>query len=200
MAYIEEVLRKGIHFGSIVIPAAAVILPRTEIVLILTAAALALVLIDLLRSRNRVFRRFFLGLVRQGDAGQRAGRRHDRFHGSRGKRRPNHTSFQNGNSGVSLVFLSVGDSAAALMGRKFGRTPLVSGRTLEGSLSALLSCLLVSIPLMHLSAAQGWKLSPTGLLAGALAATLAELFEVPLDDNLRIPVFAGLVMELVVPG
>ena len=46
----------------------------------------------------------------------------------------------------------------------------------------------------------GFRLTPQGMIAGAIAATLAELFEIPLDDNLRIPVFAGLIMELVVPG
>ncbi len=200
MAYIEEVLRKGIHFGSIVIPAAAVFLPRTEIVLILTATALALVLIDLLRSRNRVFRRFFLelfGKVMRGKEQDGAMTASTVLVASAAL---TILLFRTEIAVSALVFLSVGDSAAALVGRKFGRTPLVSGRTLEGSLSALLSCLLVSIPLLHLSSLQGWKLSPVGLLAGAVAATLAELFEVPLDDNLRIPVFAGIVMELVVPG
>lgn len=200
MAYIEEILRKSIHFGSIIIPISAIFFQRREMVLFLAALGVALFLVDLLRSKNRVFRRFFLELFGKV---------------LRGKEQEGGMAastvlvasaaltilvFRREIAVAALVFLSTGDSFAALVGRKFGTTPLVSGRTLEGSLAALLSCLLVSIPLLQLSGNMGWRLTPQGLVAGAIAATLAELFEVPLDDNLRIPVFAGLVMELVVPG
>lgn len=200
MAYIEEILRKGIHFGSVIIPISAIFLPRMEMVLFLAALALALVLVDLLRSRNRVFRRFFLGLFGKVLRGKEQDGAMTASTVLVASAAFTILVFRTEIAVASLVFLSFGDSFAALVGRKFGVTPLVSGRTLEGSLAALLSCLLVSIPLLHLAAAQGWRLTPQGLVAGALAATLAELFEIPLDDNLRIPVFAGLVMELVVPG
>jgi dolichol kinase len=200
MAYIDEVLRKTIHFGSVVIPVAAVFLPRSDLVLLLTAAALALLLIDILRSKSRVFRSFFLGLFGK----VLRGKEHD---GAMTASTVLVASaaltilvFRTGIAVSALAFLAVGDSVAALVGKRFGNTPLVSGRTLEGSLAALFSCLLVSIALLEASALKGWSLSPQGLAAGALAATLAELFELPLDDNLRIPVFAGLVMELVIPG
>lgn len=200
MAYIEEILRKSIHFGSVIIPVSAVFIPRTEMVLILAATALALLLIDILRSRNKVFRTFFLGLfgkVMRGTEQDGAMTASTVLVASAAL---TILIFRTEIAVAALVFLSVGDSFAAIIGKKFGRTKLVSGRTLEGSLAALLSCLLVSIPILQLSSSLGWKLSPQGLAAGAIAATLAELFEVPLDDNLRIPIFAGLVMELVVPG
>jgi len=200
MAYIEEILRKSIHFGSVIIPVTAIFVPRMELVLILAALALALLLVDIVRSRNLVFRRFFLGLFGKVMRGKEQDGAMTASTVLVASAALTILVFRTEIAVASLVFLSVGDSFAALVGKKFGKTPLVSGRTLEGSLAALLSCLAVSIPLLHVSGSMGWKLTPRGLLAGAVAATLAELFEIPLDDNLRIPVFAGIVMELVVPG
>lgn len=200
MGYAKEILRKGVHFGSLIIPVAAVFIHRREMVVVLIALASGMLVVDIIRSRNKVFRKFFLGLFgkvlrgKEQDGGMTAST-------------VLMTSaaltillFRTEIAVAALVFLAIGDSFAALIGKKFGKTPLVSGRTLEGSLAALSSCLVVSLPLMQLSAARGWTLSPAGLVAGALAATLAELFEMPLDDNLRIPVAAGLAMEMVIPG
>jgi dolichol kinase len=200
MAYIKEILRKGIHLGSLIIPVMAVYVPKMEMVLFLAALGLALILVDILKSRNSVFRRFFLeffGKVLRDKEHDGAMTASTVLVASAAL---TILLFRTEIAVTSLVFLSVGDSMAALVGKKFGKTPLVSGRTLEGSLAALLSCLIASILILHVSASRGWTLTPAGLLAGAIAATLAELFEVPLDDNLRIPVFAGLVMELVIPG
>ena len=200
MAYIEEVLRKGVHFGSVIIPISAVFVPRMQMVLFLAALAFALVLVDLLRSRNKVFRRFFLGIFGKVLRGKEQDGAMTACTVLVASAAFTILVFRTEIAVASLIFLSVGDSFAALVGRRFGTTPLVSGRTLEGSLAALLSCLLVSIPILQISVSMGFRLTPQGLVAGAIAATLAELFEVPLDDNLRIPVFAGLIMELVVPG
>ncbi|MCK5785605.1 MAG: hypothetical protein KAH54_03495 [Candidatus Sabulitectum sp.] len=200
MGYAKEILRKGVHFGSLIIPASAIFIPKTEMVLILAALSLGMLIVDIIRSRNKVFRKFFLGLFgkvlrgKEQDGGMTASTV------LMASAALTIFLFRTEIAVAALVFLSVGDSFAALVGKKFGKSVLVSGRTLEGSLAALLSCLVVSMPLLQISAGRGWSLSPAGLAAGALAATLAELFEIPLDDNLRIPVLAGMVMELVIPG
>ncbi len=200
MSYIEEVLRKGIHFGSIVIPGFAIFVPRTDMVLFLAASALALLLIDILRSRSRVFRRFFLGLFGKVLRGKEQDGAMTASTVLVASAALTLLLYRTEIAVSALVFLSVGDTFAALIGTRYGKIKLVSGRTLEGSLAALLSCLTASIGLLYLSGVFGWDLTPKGLAAGAVAATLAELFEMPLDDNLRIPVFAGLIMELVIPG
>lgn len=200
MGYTKEIMRKAVHFGSLIIPASAIFIPKMEMVLILVSLASGMLVVDIVRSRNRVFRKFFMGLFgrvlrgKEQDGGMTASTV------LMASAAMTILLFRTEIAVSALVFLSVGDSFAALVGRKFGRTVLVSGRTLEGSLAALLSCLVFSLPLMQISAARGWTLSPAGLAAGALAATLAELFEMPLDDNLRIPVLAGFVMEMIIPG
>lgn len=198
--YLDEVLRKAVHLGSIVFPVAAVLFERTPLVLALAAISLALLLFDYLKARNEPFKNLFMAVF---------GRmlRHREEQGGMTASTIVVASaaltiliFRTEIAVAALVFLSLGDSAAALVGRHCGRISLVSGRTLEGSLAAFNACLLASIGLMVLRPEMGWDLTPTALLAGSLAATLAELFDLPLDDNLRIPLAAGLVMELVVPG
>ncbi|MCD4707077.1 MAG: hypothetical protein K8S62_04995 [Candidatus Sabulitectum sp.] len=200
MGYAKEILRKGVHFGSLIIPSVAIFVPRMDMVLALAAVAFGMLLVDIIRSRNKVFRKFFLGLFGKVLRGKEQEGGMTASTVLTASAALTILLFRTEIAVSALVFLSVGDSFAALIGKKFGKTVLVSGRTLEGSLAALFSCLVVSLPLMQISAVRGWTLSPAGLAAGALAATLAELFEIPLDDNLRIPVLAGLVMELVIPG
>ncbi|PIE51384.1 hypothetical protein CSA37_11690 [Candidatus Fermentibacteria bacterium] len=200
MGYIDEIFRKGIHLGSVVIPALAIFYDRIDLVLSLLAVAAGLLLVDIARNRNRVFRRFFLGLfgkVLRGKEQEGAMTASTVLVASAAL---TIFMFRQEVAVSALVFLSVGDTFAALVGTRYGKVRLVSGRTLEGSLAALFSCLTAGVGLMYISGLMGWALTPWGLSAGALAATLAELFEMPLDDNLRIPVTAGLVMELVIPG
>lgn len=90
---------------------------------------------------------------------------------------------------LSLLFLSVGDSSAALVGSRYGRARFF-GKSLEGSLV-----------LFAISALIGWLFLLTGqvspywpILVGAAVAATVELLPLPLDDNLTIPLFAGATM------
>jgi dolichol kinase len=200
MPLVEEILRKAVHAASVIIPAAAVFMNRGDMVLLLCAASLFLLLVDLLRARNEVFRRFFLALFgrmlrpKEQEGGMTASTV------VLASAALTIMVFRTEIAVAALVFLSLGDSSAALVGRQFGVTPLFGGRTLEGSLSALVACLGASWLLLSLSGRLGWALTPAGLLAGSIAAVIAELVDIPLDDNLRIPVIAGLVMEFTIPG
>jgi dolichol kinase len=83
-----------------------------------------------------------------------------------------------------LLFLTLGDSVAALVGTRFG-THRVFDKSAEGSLACFGVCAVVGWILL------GW----VGML-GAAAATIIELLPIPVDDNLRIPVVSGALMEL----
>lgn len=198
--YRGEVLRKAVHVGSIVIPVAVALLSKTLVVMILVTVALALLLFDLLKAHHRPFKSLFLAVF-----GKMLRRREEE--GSMTASTIVVASaaltvfvFRQEIAVAALAYLSLGDSAAALIGRNWGRVSLVGGRTLEGSLAALISCLLISVFLLLLNPVMGWNLTPLGLLVGSVTATLAELVDLPLDDNLRIPMLAGIAMELVVPG
>lgn len=85
---------------------------------------------------------------------------------------------------ASLLFLTLGDSSAALVGTRFGRHDLF-GKSVEGSAACLVVCSLVGWILL------GW----VGLL-GAAAATVIEVLPIPVDDNVRIPLVSGAVMHI----
>lgn len=88
-----------------------------------------------------------------------------------------------------LLFLTVGDPTACLMGLAWGRHKLIGEKSLEGSLAFIVSSLLTTlwIPPVPLSIK----------LAGAMTAALIELIPWRIDDNLTIPLGSGaLVMAL----
>lgn len=86
----------------------------------------------------------------------------------------------------AVAFLSIGDTFAALVGMNFGKRKLgKSSKSLEGSLACFASCLAFGL---------FWLNNPPLAFIGALVATLAELSNLPVDDNLRIPLLSGLVM------
>lgn len=89
---------------------------------------------------------------------------------------------------AAIFFFIVGDGLAALVGRVWGRTPLMAQKTLEGSLACFCSNLLVGLAIPGLP--------PVVALIGAAVSTLVELIPVPVDDNFSVPVVSGLVMHL----
>ena len=89
---------------------------------------------------------------------------------------------------LSLFFLSLGDTAAALVGMRFGRIRIGS-KSLEGFLGGTTMCMLVALLFPRIS----WLVS----LPAAIGAMIVELLPIPVDDNLRIPILAGVIMVLV---
>lgn len=92
---------------------------------------------------------------------------------------------------LALYFASIGDPLAALAGQRWGRHR-IGQRSLEGSLAFLAGAL--SIGTLVTATAGGASYFVMGL--GALTATLAELAPLRLDDNLKAPLAAALVMAL----
>ena len=90
--------------------------------------------------------------------------------------------------GTAILFLAWGDAAAELVGRRWGQAG--QGKSLAGSLGCLVACLMGGL------AGSGWGgLQPEVVLVGAAVATLVERWSPPPDDNLWLPLLAGLAME-----
>jgi glycerol-3-phosphate acyltransferase PlsY len=92
---------------------------------------------------------------------------------------------------LSMLFLIFGDAVSALFGMKFGRIK-IGERTLEGSLSFFIVCLLIGFVLIPANL----DVSLLSVAMGALAATLVELIPVRINDNLTIALAAGAVMTV----
>lgn len=89
----------------------------------------------------------------------------------------------------SFVMFMVSDAAAALVGRRYGRTHWGrSARTLEGSAAFLV----VATGVMALFPSIPFWIG----VACAVAGCLAEALPRPLNDNLRVPVLTAAVLTL----
>ena len=86
---------------------------------------------------------------------------------------------------TAMLFLSLGDAAAELGGKNFGRLKIFE-RSLEGSLSFFLVSFAVAFALLE---------DVRVALLGALAGALVELFSFEWDDNLTVPIGSAVALS-----
>lgn len=99
---------------------------------------------------------------------------------------------------LAVTALGVGDPAAALVGRKYGRTRIVHGRSLEGTLTFFAVSLAASLGVIAIWHGELlWVDALIVAAAASLCGALAELFSGRIDDNFSIPMVTGLVTLLV---
>jgi glycerol-3-phosphate acyltransferase PlsY len=89
---------------------------------------------------------------------------------------------------TAMFFLSLGDAAAELGGKNFGRLRIY-GKSLEGTLAFFLVAFLIAYFLF-----ENWQIA----LVGALAGALVELLSFELDDNLTVPIGSALALSFAV--
>jgi glycerol-3-phosphate acyltransferase PlsY len=87
---------------------------------------------------------------------------------------------------TAMLFLSLGDTAAELSGRYFGRTKVYL-RSIEGSAAFFVVAFTVAFVILD-----DWRVA----LLGALAGTLVELFSFEIDDNLTVPIGSAVALFL----
>ena len=89
---------------------------------------------------------------------------------------------------LSLIFMSVGDTVAGLVGRRIGKLK-IGEKTLEGFLFGFLVCAIISY---------NYKLIPFSIsIYGSLVGMIFEVLPLPLDDNLKIPLSSASIMFLI---
>ena len=93
---------------------------------------------------------------------------------------------------MAVGILAFADPAAALVGRRFGRTSLINGRSLEGTTAFALVGTVVSLAVLLLYF-PAYSLTAAVLiaLAAAVPSAIAELLSRRIDDNLSIPLSAA---------
>ncbi len=89
---------------------------------------------------------------------------------------------------LALLFLAVGDTFAAIIGIQF---PLIKlgDKTISGSIAGFIVCISIGLII-------DLNVSYETIFFGAFMAMLIELIPLPIDDNVRIPVFSGLSMYI----
>ena len=95
-----------------------------------------------------------------------------------------------------MVSMLLGDTAAALIGRRFGRHKTVNGKSFEGVFAFVFAAAIGIFIVKTIIGVQG--IPVWGILLAAVAGSLVELFEKQLkaDDNFSIPVAVGFVLVL----
>ena len=185
-----EFNRKAIHFSLILLPLGYRYLVNYDkkiTLIVLTILLMIALVIEIIRMSNPVFKNIFYNIFGSMMRSRESG---------------NLTSatymlisvtvciavFPAPIAFAAISFLAIGDTLAALVGIRFGRKKLFgSHKSLEGSLAFFAGSFVFAVFYMNVWIA----------LSGAVAAAVAEAAPIWLDDNIKVPVTAGLVMILV---
>ena len=88
---------------------------------------------------------------------------------------------------IALIFMSLGDTAAGLIGQRYGKHKIWN-KSWEGFFGGLFVCIIIGM---------NYSLLPITIsLSGAVAAMVMEIVPIPLDDNFKIPLGAGAIMMM----
>lgn len=97
---------------------------------------------------------------------------------------------------LGVIILGFADPAASLVGRRFGRTRLREGRSLEGSLAFVGAAMIAAMVVLL-----AFHPMPLGIAlilagAGAVVGAVTELYSGRLDDNFTVPVSVALIVGI----
>lgn len=193
----SEIYRKAIHVSSLIIPFTFRYLLHSNVevavLYFLLPLSIGLLVFEILRLEHRTFKRFFwnfFGTVL---------RKHERsdFTGATYLLVSSMiciSLFPKDIAFISLSFLAIGDTLAAIVGISLGKRKLPkSKKSIEGSLACFIGTFVFAMFFLN---PQKYAI-PLIALAGAIAATIAESSRIAIDDNVKIPIFSGLVMIVV---
>lgn len=196
--YKQELLRKAVHLSSIWMPVSLYYIPKQFNVIMFGVFALLNILIEIavyykVSYISALYNKLFAKMSRARSDGK--------FHFSGAP--PMYASacltalcFTPRIAACGFTILILSDTAAALIGRKWGRHRLPNGKSLEGSLSFFFTgCLIVCAFSFvgHLPSIVFFI-----WLCGVCLACIMELFneQIHIDDNFSIPLSFGLIAEI----
>ncbi len=89
---------------------------------------------------------------------------------------------------TSLFFLSLGDPIASIVGRSFGKHRIMGSKSIEGTIAFMAVAIAVSL---------FYTVLPLEVrILGAVSASLIELIESPIDDNVLVLLGSGAIMQI----
>jgi dolichol kinase len=186
----QELLRKATHMGALVVPGGYYFLhlDKVGMLLIMIPVTLVMILIDVARLRRWRFWRGFAGkiispLIRSHEmSGDFTGATYILLSVCLTV-----ALYNKPIAIAALAFVIVGDSLAAVLGRRLGRHKL-GHKSIEGSLACLAGTAVVAVLVPNLPLRIG--------LIGAVVATVVEALPLGVDDNITVPILSGLSMSL----
>lgn len=183
------IIRKLLHVSTIVVPISYLFLPRFPMVIGLCVLGILFLFIDFLRLEIQIigscFDHFFGKLIWPKEKNTLTAATHYVVAAFLSV-----YFFDKWIAIAVLLFLALGDTAAHIIGVRWGKNRLDTEKTIEGSLACFLICLSISLLLPQPSLLV--------LAAGALVASLVEFFPFGIDDNFTLPLISGAAMEIIV--
>ena len=187
---INELFRKAIHISNIIIPFGYLYIfqDKIEMLVILSFFLILCFFIELSRNKNdkvlSVFNKYFRFMMRENEKKGALTGATWVFVGALFTVLLIPAPF----SILSLLFLSVGDTFAAIIGMQFPYLKL-GEKTLSGSIAGFFACIIVGLIIdIHIS--------HDVLIFGAFMAMFIEIMPLSFDDNVTIPIFSGLSMYI----
>ena len=187
MNYKQELKRKGIHQLSLAIPISYLLFSKTFVLNILIPVTLLVIAVDVARFKfpwfQKQFVRFFGVVLREHET--------RRFPGSTYLLTgavltiwlfPKHYAV------LSLFFVIIADTAAALVGKQIGKHKIFN-KSVEGTAAFFISALAIALFFPTIAVPHA--------VVGAATAAIIEVLPLPVDDNLTIPVGTCFVLWLV---
>lgn len=191
ISFSDEIARKTTHMFALIIPGGYYLLglEKSTMLMIMVPIFLFTFAVDFSRLRDGTlwrfgFKRLFSSMIRAHEA---AGN----FTGATyilGTTVATVALFSKPVAVAALAFIIVGDTFAAIIGRRFGRHKFLGNKSLEGSLACLAGTIIVAL------VTPGLPLIPA--LAGAVVATVTEAVSRSIDDNVSVPLISGLTLTL----
>ena len=189
MISIHEYQRKAIHLFNLIIPFSYwfIIPDQNKFKIIIITFTALFILADYFRTKSKLIKKLFIlffdKMLREHELkGQFTGATWVMISAS-----ITILFFSKNIAIISLIFMSIGDTFAALIGKKYGKLKIYD-KSLEGFLGGLIVCLL---------AAYYYDPLPFYISGvGALTAMLFETLPLPLDDNFRIPIGSAIIMTI----
>lgn len=202
LPYRVELQRKAIHLGALVLPLALIALPTPTARALLTALAVLAVGLDVARQRVRLVHdllvaRAFGWMMRPEELPPFGGPLV--FNGAVWmflSAAACAWAFPPAVGAAALAMLMVGDGAAAVVGRRFGRTKYPgSPKSVEGSAAYVVAAFATGVAVASLP---GAGLPLAACAVGAGVGAVLEAVPIPVNDNFRVPLLSGLAMLAVV--
>ncbi len=197
ISYAAELRRKALHLGALVLPAGILLLGRPLAATVLVPLAVVAVLCDWARVRvepaRRVLHTLFAGLMRPEELPPLGGP--VVLNGATWMCVASAVCavvFPPAVAAAAMAMVMVGDGAAAVVGRRFGRTMWPGGlKSVEGTAAFVVTAFAVGLAVVYWP---GAGLTLAACAAGAVVGAIAEAVPVPVNDNVRVPLVAGAAM------
>jgi dolichol kinase len=188
----KEIPRKWVHLSSIVIPVLFAFFPKKYLLPPLVAGTVLLIVLDLLKTNNRGFRRvifrYFGDLFRSKERRQITGASTLAISMSLA-----FLLFDVNIAIIAVSYIIIGDVFAAIVGTMIGRHKIIGKHTLEGSLAFFISAAVATSAMAFVDYGE----IPILLrVSGALIGALVELFLQSIDDNIAVPMAGGIFLHI----